>query len=84
MSGRRSHSKGARTERCIVNALQAYGLAAARVPLSGAVGGRLGGDIVLPPLGRELCVEVKRLSRRNAKNLLSSCGYRWLRKLASW
>jgi hypothetical protein len=59
MSGRRSRSKGARIERGIVNALQAYGLAAARMPLSGAVGGRFGGDIVLPPLGRELCVEVK-------------------------
>jgi Holliday junction resolvase len=38
MSGRRSRSEGARTERCIVNALQAYGLAAVRVPLSCAVG----------------------------------------------
>ena len=32
---------------------------AVRVPLSGAVGGRFAGDIVLPLLGRELCVEVK-------------------------
>ena len=41
MSGRRSRSKGVRTERGIVNALQANGIAAVRVPLSGAVGGRL-------------------------------------------
>jgi hypothetical protein len=43
MSGRRSRSKGARTERSIVNALQANGIAAVRVPLSGAVGGRFAG-----------------------------------------
>ena len=59
MSGRRSRSKGARTERSIVNALRASGIAAVRVPLSGAVGGRFAGDIVLPLVGRDLCVEVK-------------------------
>jgi Holliday junction resolvase len=59
MSGRRSLTKGARTERSIVNALKANGIAAVRVPLSGAVGGRFAGDIVLPLLGRDLCVEVK-------------------------
>jgi Holliday junction resolvase len=59
MSGRRSRSKGARTERGIVNALQANGVAAVRVPFSGACGGRFAGDIVLPLMGRELCVEVK-------------------------
>ena len=59
MSGRRSRSKGARTERGIVNALKARGIAAVRVPLSGAVGGRFAGDIMLPFLGRDLCVEVK-------------------------
>ena len=59
MSGRRSRSKGARTERGIVNALRASGIAAVRVPLSGAAGGRFAGDIVLPLLGRDLCVEVK-------------------------
>jgi Holliday junction resolvase len=57
MSGRRSRSKGALTERSIVNALQAKGIAAVRVPLSGAVGGRFAG--VLPLMGRDLCVEVK-------------------------
>jgi predicted DNA-binding transcriptional regulator AlpA len=58
MSGRRSRRKGARTERSIVNALQASGIAALRVPLSGAAGGRFAGDIVLPLIGRDLCVEV--------------------------
>ena len=59
MSGRPSRTKGARTERAIVNALQASGIAAVRVPLSGAVGGRFAGDIVLPLMGRDFCVEVK-------------------------
>jgi Holliday junction resolvase len=59
MSGRRSRSKGTRTERSIVNALRASGIGAVRVPLSGAVGGRFAGDIVLPLLGRDFCVEVK-------------------------
>ena len=55
---RRPRAKGDRTERTIVNALKAS-IAAVRVPLSGAVGGRFAGDIVLPLLGRDLCVEVK-------------------------
>ena len=59
MSGRRSRDKGARAERAIVNALLANGIAAARVPLSGAAGGRFAGDIILPLLGRDLCIEVK-------------------------
>jgi hypothetical protein len=59
MSGRRSRNKGARTERGIVNALKAGGIAAVRVPLSGACGGRFAGDIVLPLMGRDLRVEVK-------------------------
>jgi hypothetical protein len=59
MSGRRSRKKGTRIEREIVRALQGMGFAAVRVPLSGAVGGRFSGDVVLPLLGRDLCVEVK-------------------------
>jgi Holliday junction resolvase len=59
MSGRRSRKKGARTERSIVNALQVSGMAAVRVPLSGAAGGRFAGDVILPLLGRDLRVEVK-------------------------
>ena len=72
MSGRRSRSKGARTERGIVNALQAHGIAAVRMPLSGAAGGRSAGDIVLPLMGRDLCVEVK--ARADGFREL----YRWL------
>jgi Holliday junction resolvase len=59
MSGRRSRSKGVRTERGIVNALKASGIEAVRVPLSGSAGGRFGGDVILPLAGRDLCVEVK-------------------------
>jgi Holliday junction resolvase len=72
MSGRRSRAKGARTERSIVNALKASGIATVRVPLSGAVGGRFSGDIVRPLLGRDLCVEVK--ARADGFREL----YRWL------
>jgi hypothetical protein len=37
----------------------ANGIAAERVPLSGAAGGRFVGDIVLPLMGRDLRVDVK-------------------------
>ena len=57
--GRRSRDKGNRTERGIVAALQAAGFAAVRVPLSGSAGGRFSGDVVMPLLGRDLCLEVK-------------------------
>jgi hypothetical protein len=59
MSGSGPRNKGVRTERGIVKVLQASGIAAARVPLSGAAGGRFAGDVLLPLLGRDLCVEVK-------------------------
>ena len=59
MSGRRSRSKGVRTERSIVKALLGNGIAAVRVPLSGSVGGRFAGDVILPLMGRDLFVEVK-------------------------
>ena len=72
MSGCRLRRKGARTERSIVHALQANGIAAVRVPLSGAVGGRFAGDIILPLMGRDLCVEVK--ARADGFREL----YRWL------
>jgi hypothetical protein len=71
MSGRRSRIKGTRTERSIVNALRARGVAAARVPLFGSAGGRFAGDIILPLMGRDLCVEVK-------------CRGRGFRELYSW
>ena len=59
MSGRQSRSKIARAEGSIVNALQSDGIAAVRVPLSGAVGGRFAGAVILPLMGRDFCVEVK-------------------------
>jgi hypothetical protein len=59
MSERRSRDRGARVERAVVNALKAEGFPAVRVPLSGAAGGRFGGDIIVPVRGRDLCGEVK-------------------------
>jgi hypothetical protein len=59
MSGRRSRSKGARTERRIVDALQVSGIAAVHVPLSGAAGSCFAGVIILPLLDRDLRIEVK-------------------------
>ena len=59
MSGRRSRNKGARVEHAIVHALQAEGFIAARLPLSGAAGGRFSGDVLVSVQGRDLCVEVK-------------------------
>jgi hypothetical protein len=52
MSESGPHSKGARAERDIVS------IAAVRVPLSGETGGRFAGDVILPLMGRDLCVEV--------------------------
>jgi hypothetical protein len=46
--GRASRQKGNRTERAIVRVLQERGLAAERVPLSGSMRGRFGGDISCP------------------------------------
>jgi Holliday junction resolvase len=74
MSGRQSRSKIARTERSIGNALQSHGIAAVRVPLSGAVGGRFAGDVILPLMGRDLCIEVKARADR-VRQL-----YSWLNK----
>ena len=57
--GRRSRDKGNRAERAIVTYLQDRGFAAERVPLSGSAGGSFTGDITVPLLSRDLCVEVK-------------------------
>jgi Holliday junction resolvase len=59
MSGRQSRDKGSRTERAIVSALCAAGIAAKRVPMCGACGGRFAGDVVVPVMGRDFCIEVK-------------------------
>jgi hypothetical protein len=57
--GPRSRNKGARAERALVRFLQEHGFAAERVPLSGSAGGRFVGDLSLPLLGIDRCVEVK-------------------------
>ena len=57
--GRASRQKGDRTERALVRYLQDRGLAAERVPLSGSVRGRFGGDVSVPLLGVDRRVEVK-------------------------
>ncbi len=57
--GRAPRRKGQRVERVLVRSLQAHGFAAERMPLSGAAGGRFSGDVVIPLMGRDLCVEVK-------------------------
>ena len=46
--GKSPRQKGSRTERAIVRLLQERGLAAERVPLSGAAGGRYAGDVSVP------------------------------------
>jgi Holliday junction resolvase len=57
--GRASRQKGNRTERALVKYLQDRGFAAERVPLSGSVRGRFGGDISVPLIGADRRVEVK-------------------------
>lgn len=57
--GRASRDKGNRLERSIVRLLQDQGLSAERVPLSGAAGGSYLGDLTVPVLGRDLCIEAK-------------------------
>jgi Holliday junction resolvase len=57
--GRRPRDKGARAERALVRLLQGRGFAAQRVPLSGSAGGRFAGDVIVPLLGVDRCVEVK-------------------------
>lgn len=59
MGGLRSRNKGARIEREAVNLLQEAGIAAERVPLSGAVGGSYKGDVSMPVLGHDVTLEVK-------------------------
>ena len=59
MAGRMSRNKGLRGEREVVHVLQEHGIAAERVPLSGAAGGSYTGDINCPVLGRDERLEVK-------------------------
>lgn len=57
--GKASRDKGARHERMLVNLFQEHGLAAERVPLSGAAGGSFAGDISVPVLGDDWTLEAK-------------------------
>lgn len=59
MSGLRSRNKGARVEREVVHICQESGIAAERVPLSGAAGGSYKGDVSMPVLGRDVTLECK-------------------------
>lgn len=62
MSGRKSRNKGNSYEREIVHALQDAGIAAERIPLSGAAGGSFAGDIKVsvPVLNADKTMECKR------------------------
>jgi Holliday junction resolvase len=57
--GRSPRAKGNRAERAIVTYLQDRGFAAERFPFSGSAGSSFTGDITVPLLGRDLCIEVK-------------------------
>jgi Holliday junction resolvase len=70
--GRASRQKGDRFERAIVRLLQAAGLGAERVPLSGSAGGKYSGDLTVPVLGVDRTVECK--SRKDGFREL----YSWL------
>lgn len=58
MSGRKSKRKGYRIENLLVKKHEAEGLPCWRVPLSGAIGGSLHGDLKLGPR-KEWTAEVK-------------------------
>jgi hypothetical protein len=58
--GKKSRDKGAQFERETVHLFQAHGVAAERVPLSGAAGGSYTGDVSLPVLGKDVKIECKR------------------------
>lgn len=61
--GKRSRQKGDRFEREVVAALQALGIAAEKMPMSGALGGRWGSDISCPVQGIDRKLECKRRQR---------------------
>lgn len=71
MSGRKSKRKGDRIERELVQRHKALGLAAQRVPLSGAAGGLFAGDVLVPGVGR---IEVK--ARANGSGFVTLA--KWL------
>jgi Holliday junction resolvase len=57
--GRSSREKGNRFDRHLVRFFQDHGLASERVPLSGSAGGSYKGDLIVPILGRDRCIEAK-------------------------
>jgi hypothetical protein len=57
--GSASRQKGNRAERAIVKFLQERGFAAERIPLSGSAGGSYVGDLTVPILEVDRCIEVK-------------------------
>ena len=57
--GKPSRDKGQREERKIVHEFQEAGLAAERIPLSGAAGGSFGGDVTIPIQGVDRLFEAK-------------------------
>lgn len=59
MMGKKSRDKGNRIEREIVNLLQEVGIAAERVPLSGATKGRCTGDVWVPVKNVDRVLEIK-------------------------
>jgi Holliday junction resolvase len=59
--------KGNRVERVLVCLLEPHGFAAARVPLSGAAASRVGVDLAVPLLGRDLWIEVKARAARGQR-----------------
>jgi Holliday junction resolvase len=58
--GKASRDKGARFEREVVNTFQSEGIAAERIPLSGAAGGKFVGDVSVPILGIDRTLECKK------------------------
>jgi Holliday junction resolvase len=72
MSGKSPRQKGDRLEREVVKLLQAAGVPARRVPLSGSIAG-YPGDVVVTVAGRDHVLECK--SRRDFATL-----YAWLER----
>lgn len=57
--GKASRDKGGREERMLVNLFQDAGIAAERIPLSGAAGGSFAGDLTVPVMGIDRRFESK-------------------------
>jgi hypothetical protein len=56
----KSKNKGSRYELEVVRLFQEFGLAAEKVPLSGALGGKYTADVTVPLWGRDKRIECKR------------------------